>query len=564
MKPRIWISKIEFSDTTELEFEKNQITVFVGPNNAGKSATLKELNLLTRSTNNNCVVLKNMNLEKDGTEEELLEFLKSNSMAQKDNSNPEPFYLGLKYRIYGGNLDAYWNNRQGLNDMQSLFVSYLSTEERLTMSNPPRNISLTKDAVKHPIHYMQKDDSIEFQFSSYFKQAFNQDLIVHRNAGNDVPLYIGERPVPKNGDDRVSINYIKEIEKLPLLHKQGDGMRSFVGILLSAFVSDYSLFLLDEPEAFLHPPQARLLGKMLANDLPKDKQLFLATHSGDFLKGLLDADIENLKIVRIKREGDINKISTLNNSEIKELWGDSLLRHSNILDGLFHSKVVICESDSDCRFYSAVLQSLYENDSNISPDVLFIHCGGKHRVSSIVKSLKKLDVDIISILDFDVLNSQNPLKDIFTECGGDWSVIENDWKQVKTSIDAKRPELETEDLKKEIIPILESTTERLFPKSKIKEINSLLKRVSAWSHAKQSGKFFIPSGNPMQAYQRLILELEKVGLLVVEVGELESFVKSIGNHGPKWVNEVLSKDLLNDPELLEAREFVKKIIKARP
>jgi len=564
MKTRIWISKIEFSDTSELEFDKNQITVFVGPNNAGKSAALKELNLLTRSNNNNSVVLKNINLEKDGTEEELLEYLKSNSMAQMDNSNPEPFYLGYKYRVYGGNLDSYWRNNQGLNDIHSLFVNHLTTEERLTMSNPPKNISLTKDAVKHPIHYMQKDDSIEIQFSSYFKHAFNQDLIVHRNAGNDVPLYIGKRPIPKNGDDRVSINYIKEIEKLPLLHKQGDGMRSFVGILLSAFVSNYSLLLLDEPEAFLHPPQARLLGKMLANDLPKNRQLFLATHSGDFLKGLLDADTANLKIVRIKRDGNINKISTLNNSEIKELWGDSLLRHSNILDGLFHSKVVICESDSDCRFYSAVLQSLYEDDSNISPDVLFIHCGGKHRVSSIVKSLKKLDVDIVSILDFDVLNSLNPLKNIFTECGGDWSIIENDWKQVKTSIDAKRPELETKDLKREILPIIESTTERIFPKAKIKEINSLLKKVSAWSHAKQSGKFFIPSGNPMQAYQRLILELEKVGLLVVEVGELESFVKSVGNHGPKWVNEVLSKDLLNDPELNEAREFVNKIIKARP
>ena len=53
---------------------------------------------------------------------------------------------------------------------------------------------------------------------------------------------------------------------------------------------------------------------------------------------------------------------------------------------------------------------------------------------------------------------------------------------------------------------------------------------------------------------------KKVGLLVVEVGELESFVKSVGNHGPKWVNEVLIKDIAVDPELNEARDFVKKLI----
>jgi hypothetical protein len=337
-------------------------------------------------------------------------------------------------------------------------------------------------------------------------------------------------------------------------------MRSFVGVLLSVFISNHTLLLIDEPEAFLHPPQAKLLGKMLAKDLPPNRQLFLATHSGDFLKGLLEADVSNLKIVRLQREGVVNKISVLNNADIKELWGDPLLRHSNILDGLFHSKVIICESDSDCRFYSAILQRLFEADTNISPDFLFIHCGGKQRVPSVIKALKKLNVKISAVLDFDVLNNKSPIKEIFEELGGNWSLIERNWKILKTSIDSKRPELETQDFKKEVISILEGINDRLFPDSKVKEINNLLNKVSAWSHAKQIGKNFIPSGDPTQAFQNLIYELNKVGFLVVEVGELESFVKSVGNHGPKWVNEVLTKDLLNDPELNEAREFVKKLI----
>lgn len=563
MTPKIWIEKIRFSDNSELTFAPNQITVFVGPNNAGKSASLKEINTLTRQKNREGKVVKDFALKKEGTPEDLFNFIKEFSILHNTN-NPEPHYNGYKYSLYGGSIKGYWNQENQLSELQPVFINLLSTEERLNIANPPQNISLTKDAVSHPIHFMQKDDSIENKFSGYFQQAFNEELIVHRNAGNNVPLYIGKRPIPKEGEDRVSIGYLNELEKLPLLHEQGDGMRSFVGVLLSAFISNHNILLIDEPEAFLHPPQARLLGKMLAKDLPSDRQLFLATHSGDFLKGLLEADVSNLKIVRIQRQGDINKISTLDNSDIKELWSDSLLRHSNILDGLFHSKVIICESDSDCRFYSAILQSLYERDSNISPDFLFTHCGGKHRVASVVKALKKLNVDIHAILDFDVLNDTYPLKDIFEESGGNWNLIESDWKIVKSSVDAKRPELESEDLKKELIPLIESTTERIFPQEKIKEINSLLRKVSAWSHAKQVGKSFIPNGQPTQAYQRLIIELEKVGLMVVEVGELESFVKSIGNHGPKWVNDVLLKDLAVDEELREAREFVRKIIKARP
>lgn len=68
------------------------------------------------------------------------------------------------------------------------------------------------------------------------------------------------------------------------------GLRSFVGVLLNAFVSYQSILFIDEPEAFLHPPQARLLGKMLAKDLPPERQLFLATHSADPFKRVIRLD----------------------------------------------------------------------------------------------------------------------------------------------------------------------------------------------------------------------------------------------------------------------------------
>ena len=249
MTPKIWINKIKFSDNSEITFTHNQITVFVGPNNAGKSATLKELNALTETRNKKGNVINDFQIKRDGTLDELKEFVQKQSI-ENITSNPEPYYKGYKYNIYGGSLSSSWTEGHNLDSLQPLFVNLLTTEERLSISNPPNSISLTKEAVSHPIHFMQKDDSIEQKFSAYFKQAFNEDLIVHRNAGKNVPLYIGERPIPKEGDDRVSVNYLQELEKLPLLHEQGDGMRSFVGVLLSAFISNHSLLLIDEPEAF--------------------------------------------------------------------------------------------------------------------------------------------------------------------------------------------------------------------------------------------------------------------------------------------------------------------------
>lgn len=559
MAIRVWISEMTFSDDTTISFEKDDIIVFVGPNNAGKSASLKEATRLLKAKTDKGKVLKDITIEKDGDEMEFFTFLESFS-TKHFSGNPHPHYQGYGYNVYEPHAKTYWNDfKSGLNELFSLFINILNTEQRIQAANPATNIKLTSQPIQHPIHFLQKDDALEKRFSDYFRQAFGTDLIVHRNAGNEVPLYIGDKPIPLAGEDRVSARYLRGLEKLDLLHEQGDGMRSFVGVLLNAFISNHSILFIDEPEAFLHPPQARLLGKMLAKDLPSARQLFLATHNEDFLKGLLDANITKLKIIRIQRDGSINKVSSLTSADIDTIWNDSLLRHSNVLNGLFHSRVVICESDSDCRFFSAIISAQFDNTGAIAPDNLFIHCGGKHRIPTVIKALKKLNVPIKVVSDFDVLNETNPLKEIFEDLGGIWSDVETDWKLVKKEIEQKRPEFLTADIKKDIENTFGSTTERIFPKEKISEIQKALKKASAWSEAKEVGKLFIPSGNATQAFERIQIKFKEKGFLILEVGELESFVRSIGNHGPKWVSEVLARDLKTDVELETARQFVRQI-----
>ncbi len=561
MAIKFWLDEIQFSDGTKIPLAKEDIVVLVGPNNAGKSAALKEtVQLIQKKTYKPKVILK-VNLHREGTEDELTNLIEKNATKDTTRSASDVYYKGFGFSFWESTSKSNWYNyTDGIGDLFHLFASHLSTEKRLSAANPPQNIRLTSEPMEHPIHFLQKDDSMEQKFCNYFRQAFGTDLIIHHNAGKIVPFYVGEKPEIKEGQDRISLTYLTELEKLDLLHEQGDGMRSFVGVLLNAFVLNYSMLFIDEPEAFLHPPQARLLGKMLAKDLPAERQLFLATHSESFLKGLLDANVSNLKIIRIQRDGFVNKVSVLNHTDINNIWNDSLLRHSNILDGLFHSKVIICESDSDSRFFSALLSAQFDNTSSIAPDLLFVNCGGKHRIPTAIKALRKLNVPIKVVADFDVLNDINPLKEIFEDLGGLWSIVEADWKLVKKEIEQKRPEFLTLDVNKEITTILSSTHDRIFPRSKISDIQKCLKKASAWTEAKEVGKAFIPSGNATQAFERIQIEFIKVGLLILEVGELESFVKSVGSHGPKWVSEVLSKDLKNDRELESARQFVTQML----
>lgn len=555
------IDSLTFNDGSHLSLSPNDIVVFVGPNNSGKSETLRDIRELFRDPRQPRIVAKEMTFKTEGTPDELIAWM-DQSFKKLLHNPADPVYDCMGIQVSQNQARSWWQNREvGLQSLSHFFCYHLTTEARLTSANPAQNIALTRDPHTHPIHYMQANDSIERKISDFFKQAFGEDLVVHRNAGNQVPLHCGNRPIPKEGQDRVSIEYIKELEKLPTLHTQGDGMRSFVGVLLHSLVVSYPIVMIDEPEAFLHPPQARQVGRMLAKETPLNKQLFFATHSGDFLRGLLDASLPRVRVVRITRDGNINRIRELNNAGIQQLWNDPLLRYSNILDGLFHEKVVICESDADCRFYGAIMDAICEGNDNIRrPHSMFIHCGGKDRFPNVIKALRELDVPIIAINDFDVLSEENPLRGIFEALGGEWQNVQDDWKAIKAAVDSKKPELSTEEVITEIQDVLKTIKDQYFPKTGKESIQKILRRSNPWATAKSVGKGFIPSGDPSARFLSLSKAVHDKGLSIVEVGELEGFAKTIGGHGPSWVNAVLTRDLLNDTELQQARDFIKSVL----
>jgi hypothetical protein len=175
------------------------------------------------------------------------------------------------------------NGSNCLGELSIFFGNHLTTVARLETSNPPPAIAITRDARTHPIHYLYSDQEIENRVSADVSVAFGEDLVVHRAAGREIPLFVGTAPEPElaPGQRLPSRGYWEKIEALRPLQTEGDGIRSFVGVLLEATVADYSVVLIDEPEAFLHPPQARLLARMLVQKKSQHRQLFIATHSAD-------------------------------------------------------------------------------------------------------------------------------------------------------------------------------------------------------------------------------------------------------------------------------------------
>jgi len=342
-----------------------------------------------------------------------------------------------------------------------------------------------------------------------------------------------------------------------LLDLQGDGMRSFVGALLHALMADWFVVLIDEPEAFLHPPQANLLGRMLAENKPAGRQVVLATHSSDVLRGILDAKGATVTIVRLERRGNMNHAKPLSPEAVTRLWSDPLLRFSNVLDGLFHELVVVCEADADCRFFGAIRDAVGDRRT----DTLFIPSFGKNRLYVVCAALRAVGVTTRAVADIDILREEETCKRLFEILGGNWSTVQREWKIVSDAITSRAPPLSLNQVREQIVDRIDSAGGGRLTRELAEAIRAAVKAVDGWGVVKRVGVAGIPAGDASKAAEALLANLREHGLFVIAVGELEGFARSIGGHGPAFVSEVLRKDLAKDSELADARAFLDTLLR---
>ena len=567
---RFLLTALVFNDGTEVTIGADDLVVIVGGNNTGKTRTLKDIHAyfsteMFGARDYKGVVVHRVDYENSSGVSAVETWLRSqDAITDAPGAPPQNPARGSRHPRDTA-LSWFADNAQWRKKILGAHcIELLDTETRLTIANPAPAISFTRgDPVANPIQKLYQNDTLEAEISSYFREAFDTDVIVNRSDGSTIPLHCGERPILGEGEDRVSQSYVERLQKIPLAHEQGDGMRSFLACLLRVFVWKSFVTLLDEPEAFLHPPQARYLGLLLASKKPKGRQVIVSTHSGDFLRGVLDANDVNVKIIRLTRAGSINRPVELNNADLKKLWCDPLLRHSNLLDGVFHDGVILCEADTDCQFYSAVLEAVISSQPTMRrPHLQFAHVGGKHRFPTIIPALRCLGVPVRVVADFDILSADAPLRAIVEGLGGTWSSVETDFKILHAAMKGQKKELTKGDVEKEIADVLARAGEVIL-ESDADKIRAVVKRGSPWALAKLSGKSFVPAGDATQAYSQLHTKLSSIGLHIVEVGEMECYCKSIGGHGTQWVNEVMKRDFATDSELRGAREFVSSIWPSR-
>ena len=533
MKTICRIKTLIFNDGTEYEVSPKDIVVFVGANNSGKSQSLKDINKAFINPSLN-IVVKRIEFEIDGTDK-FEQTLKTLSSFNKQNGN----YNGYGYSIHVSFLGHLTTSSfGGFDQLARFFVKQLDTRDRLSQCGPVGVID--RDEPKtHPLHYLVNDAVLRKKINKCFYEAFGEHLQVERYGGKNNFLRICDGVKRLAGTD-VSLddeldNATKTLDSYPKLHEQGDGMVSFTGVLLSLLIENYSVFLIDEPESFLHPPQARVLGTEIP-ELLGNRQAFISTHSEHFLKGLLEVAQDRIKVVRISRDGNTNDFSFIKTEDIAKIWKDTLLRQSNVLQGLFYDAVVICESDSDCQFYSGIQTYLKEQEAK-RDNTFFVYSSTKSRMKVIVDALRPLNVKYRVIADLDLLREKNDLKSLYESCGGNWYELEEDFIHFNDALKDEKNTISKEDLKKLFAEAVDADGKDEYDNTSLKELKRKVTLEQKWKILKKKGIQAIPA-EAKDPFNRIETNLRSRLIMLVPNGELEGFV-NVSGHGPSWVANVI-------------------------
>ena len=291
-----------------------------------------------------------------------------------------------------------------------------------------------------------------------------------------------------------------------------DGVKAFAGMITEIIAGDPAVLLIDEPEAFLHPALSFSLGKEIAlASTESEKRLFVSTHSPSFVMGCIQSGTR-INIVRLTYRDGVATARLLASQELLPLMRNPLLRSTRVLDGLFYEFVVVTEADADRAFYQEVNERLLRLKPEWGiPNCLFLNAQNKQTVPTIMTPLRKLGIPTAGVVDVDVLKD-----------GG------VSWAQFLAG--GFVPELERESL--------------ALLRSKVK-----LKLDGSGKDMKRDGGLGILGAEDREAAENLCARLREYGLFVVKGGELESWLPEIGatGHGPAWLIDAFQK-MGEDPE----------------
>lgn len=555
-----YLSELVLSSGSRVPLNRSGVTVIVGGNNVGKSTLLRELHQALEIWPGNgqprpsSFVLQDVPYEWEGTTADMVAWIGAHNYWSSDPNNMG-FVAGTTGSITPPSHLSHLRdrpNREGIGGLSKFVVHFATAMGRFAGIHPVGRRASMNDAPNNPLHIIEQTPGMLQEFQRAAEDIFGVDLTLDR-LGGSLFFRVGVPTVPPPTIDNVAGEYLDQLLALPALETQGEGMQSALGLLLPVITATYPLILVDEPEAFLHPPQARKLGAILAS-LAHERgvQLVVATHDRHFLTGILDAEGVDVSVIRLERTGNNTEGKHLDSGSLKQAWGKASVRYSNLLDGLFHKLVVIAENERDCRFLAAALDALDQKvDFGIRPqDVLFLPSAGKGNIPSLAEVLLASGVPVVAAPDLDVLNNEQNIERLYSALGGEWAALKPTYTTAVAEFQVPRAQKSNGQVLSILQSVLSAEPNATYTSQTKSEVSLLLGVSSEWKRLKENGMIAFRAERAKA--NELMGELAKHRVVPVQVGELEGFAPEVrARKGDAWLEEALETKAHQNREVEE-------------
>ncbi len=502
------------------------VTVFVGPNNSGKSKVLKEIAHYCREgiKDANAQILEEIaftGLEQPETKaavELLIEQPKEGELQRVDR-----IMIGGKHGRsqvrYDKLIDALENPSSNLKGFCHWFLRHntliLDGSGRINLVNEQNAGDLQKPP-QTSFQVLFRDDKKRHEVRRIIHEAFGDFFVLDPTNLGRLRIGLSKR-APRNereerGIHQEAVSFHADADHIGI---GSDGVKAFTGIIVEVMAGDPRIILIDEPEAFLHPSLSSKLGVELSRAaLAADKRVFVSTHSPAFVMGCIQSGAP-VNIVRLTYRGGVATARVLPSAELVNLMRHPLLRSTGVLSGLFYEFVVVSESDADRAFYQEINERLLqENAENGIPNCLFINAQNKQTIKTIVKPLRHLGIPAAGIVDVDVLK----------EGGTNWTSL------------------------------LEAASVPTISHNSLGTLRSNLNQAidNTGLNMKRDGGISVLSESDEEAARNLFSQLSEYGIFVIPGGELESWLKplNVQGHGPGWLIKMFEA-MGNDPNHMD-------------
>ncbi|MFI1392009.1 AAA family ATPase [Streptomyces griseoaurantiacus] len=541
------------------------MTVFTGPNNSGKSVLLREL--VTSIYMHPGIQapmhwVNGVQIEREGSGNEFISWLANRGVEGRLNRQTGALFLPSRYpnaEEYGPTTEdasASWE-RGELGSIGHFLVKDQWTDSRLANQTDSEQWDWTRPPY-HPTQALWESRERLKEFSDLFQRAFGYSIAINRYTPK-IKLQLGSVDMEETAPPPPP-ELREAYARLPDINEQGDGVRAFANLLLHTLVHPTPVIVIDEPEAFLHPPQVRLLAHYLTRYAPSPCQVLVATHSADFLSGALEGNTatpgnpsRSLALVRISRTTGTPTARALSSESVAEIIDTPLLRYSNLISGIFHDGVVLCEGEGDCQFYAAIMDAI--RGSSRHENVTFLHVNGKARLSDATRKLRACGIPVAAIADIDFLNDTRKIKDALSHLGGSWDDVKTDVLTIHRETSSEVVATTASEIKQQIASIIGNPRGKtLLTQRQIEAISETLRTANGWKKLKASGVQAL-NGEPYAAARRLVSYLAKIGLFLVPVGELECWIRDISpSNKVAWLTRVFEEGRHLNPSG-ELRDF---------